>query len=64
MTSRSSLAPVAEPLRLPAGRPLAAPGERTAAEAVLAARREEARAWLASRGITGPRAVYGAPPDA
>jgi hypothetical protein len=64
MTSRSSLAAAAEPLRVPTGRPLAAPGEREAAEAVLAARREEARAWLASRGITAPRAVYGAPPEA
>ncbi len=64
MTSRSSLAPVAEPLQLPTGRPLAAPGERQAEEAALAAKREEARAWLASRGITRPRAVYGAAPDA
>jgi hypothetical protein len=64
MTSRSNLTPVAEPLRLPTGRPLAAPGEREQAEAVLAARREQARAWLLSRGITRQRALYGAAPDA
>lgn len=64
MTSRSSLAPVATPLEVPVGLPLGAPGEREAAEAALASKREEARAWLASRGITEPRALYGAAPDA
>lgn len=64
MTSRSSLAPVAESLAVPVGLPLGAPGERSEAEAVLAAKLAEARSWLASRGITRPRAVYGAAPDA
>ena len=47
MTSPSSLAPVGVPLEVPTGRPLGSPGEREQAEAALASKREQARAWLA-----------------
>jgi hypothetical protein len=48
-----------EAARLPVSVAVVAPGEVQALEV----KREQARAWLASRGIHEPRAVYGASPD-
>lgn len=62
MTSHSEDRPLRRPvelLQLPALLPVLRQGEDQGLEA----KRAEARAWLASRGILEPRAVYGASPD-
>lgn len=64
MTSPSRLVPVAPPVAVPTGVALAAPSELEAAAQDLEAKRERARAWLASRGIMQQKALYGAAPDA